>query len=257
MKILRLTNSSDLHPGVPEELRAPAIAAALIEKATGEPVETIQKAAWPSPGLAPAVARWLEEHRPDVVFVRLSSFWVAYESTPLRVSRKLGKAGSPIANAGIRIGERPWLVERAAFKAARRAIVRTVGGDTYFTPQEAGHQLSAMLARVVARESIVPVVRGTGLILNSSGSKAGLRRSIQRVAELNRQAELACQAHRVAFSAEALASQLSATRLGDELHDGADAHARLGHDDATAILDALRLAGFPLVSESIPVPPLP
>ena len=244
MKILRLTNSSDLHPGVPEELRAPAVAARLISERTGEHVQTVQKAAWPSPGLATAVDRWLEEHNPDVVFVRLSSFWVAYESTPLRVSRRLGRAGSPIANAGLRIGEHPWLVERGAFKLVRRGVVRTVGGDTYFSPAEAAEGLRAMLAKVAARESVVPVIRGTGLILNSAGSKAGLRRSIDRVRELNERVADVCAAYRVTFFPERLDSNTSKTRLGDELHDGPEAHGRLGHDDALAILEALAAAGL-------------
>jgi hypothetical protein len=242
VKILRLTNSSDLHPGVAEELRAPAVAARMIASELGEPIETFQKAAWPTPALAGVVARWLDEYEPDVVFVRLSSFWVAYESTPLRVSRRLGRIGEPVSNAGLRIGKHPRLVENGAFKAARRAVVRTVGGDTYFTPAEASAEMHRMLAAVVAHESIVPVVRGTGLILNSSGSAAGLQRSIRRVTDLNAGVAAACAAHRVTFVPEAIDSALSTSRLDDEVHDGPEAHERLGRDDARAILSALQAA---------------
>lgn len=44
MKILRLTDSSDLYPEVAPELRVPAIAEQFIASAIGEPVGTIQKA---------------------------------------------------------------------------------------------------------------------------------------------------------------------------------------------------------------------
>ena len=242
MKILRLTNSSDLHPGVAEELRAPAVAARIIAAELGEPVETIQKAAWPTAALSSVVAKWLDEFEPDVVFVRLSSFWVAYESTPLRVSRRLGRIGEPVSNAGLRIGTHPKLVENGAFKAARRAVVRTVGGDTYFTPAGASEEMHRMLAAVVAHESIVPVVRGTGLLLNSSGTKSGLRRAIRRVTDLNDGVAAACAAHRVAFVPEVIDSALSSSRLNDEVHDGPEAHERLGRDDALAIISALNAA---------------
>ena len=238
MKILRLTNSSDLHPGVPPELRAPAVAERFVAAATGQEVQTVQKAIWPAPNLPEIVSRWVEQHEPDVVFFRLSSFWVAYESVPLRISRKLGRFGGPVANAGIRIGERPWLVEKRAYKATRRVVVRAVRGDTYFTPAEAAEALAETFRMIAARESLLPVVRGTSLLLNSSGTKAGLRRSVTRVAALNRLTEAACDVSRIPFFPEPPAVALSATRLGDEVHDDALAHERLGIDDGEAIMKA-------------------
>lgn len=245
MKILRLTNSSDLYPGIPPERRSPAVAERLIASATGESVETIQKAMWPTPEFPDVVQRWMEQHQPDVVFFRLSSFWVAYESVPLRVSRKLGRFGGPVANAGLRIGERPWLVERAAYKATRRAVVRVVRGDTYFTPTAATEILTEVFRKIATQESVIPVVRGTSLLLNSSGSKAGLSRSKSRVAELNHLTEAACNAARIPFFAEPPALALSTNRLGDEIHDDAAAHERLGIDDGEAIVKAWTAAMRP------------
>lgn len=245
MKVLRLTNSSDVHPGVPEELRAPAVAARFIEKATGEPVETIQKALWPTASFPDVLERWMEQFSPDVILFRLSSYWVAYESTPLRVGNKLGRFGKPVTNAGTKIGDRPWLVERRAFKAARKGVVRVVGGDTYFSPEEAGEVLEECFRRIVSRESVLPVVRGTGLILNSSGSKAGRRRSIGRVAELNRRVIAGCERYRIPFSPEEVSDAESTTRQADELHDAADAHQVIGEAEGKLIVEAWQGAHEP------------
>jgi hypothetical protein len=238
VKVLRLTNSSDIHPGVRPELRAPAVAERYIAEATGERVETIQRALWPTETFPAVVERWLDQHEPDVVLVRLSSFWVAYESVPLRIGNRLGRMGGPVTTAGIRIGDRPWLVERKAFKAARKVVVRTVGGDTYFTPAEAAGVLEETFRRIVARESVLPVVRGTGLILNSSGTKAGFQRSLARVAELNRLTLSACEKYHIAFSPEEPSEVESTSRQADELHDAAGAHALIGAAEGKLIAEA-------------------
>lgn len=238
MKILRLTNSSDVHPGVLPEERSPAVAERMVSEAIGGPVETVVKGLWPTPAFPEVLERWIGELEPDVVFIRLSSFWVAYESVPLRVQR-LPAVGRPMARTGLRLGDRPWLINRGAFKAARTLVARTVGGETHFTPEQVGRTLDDSFRRIVAHESIVPVVRGTNLLLNSAGTKAGLQRSMHRVAALNREAEAACARYRVRFFSEPAARGLSKTRLDDDLHDSAEAHLRLGRDDGAAILEAL------------------
>ncbi|MGE3073539.1 MAG: SGNH/GDSL hydrolase family protein [Dehalococcoidia bacterium] len=240
MKILRLTNSSDIHPGVTPEQRSPAVCERVISEALGEPVETVVKTMWPTPAFSGVLGRWLEQYEPDVVFIRLSSFWVAYESVPLRIQRKLGRAGTPIAAAGLRLGDRPWLVERGVYKGGRKLVVRTIGGDTHFTPAEVGAVFDAVFRNIAAKESILPVVRGTNLLLNSAGTKSGMQRTKQRVAALNHETEAACIRHHVTFFPEPPAEALSDSRLGDELHDSPEAHERLGIDDANAILEAWR-----------------
>ena len=238
MKILRLTNSSDLHPGVPPELRSPAVSERVFEAATGERAESMVRAIWPTPALPEIVDRWLESYQPDVVFFRLSSFWVAYESVPLRIERRLGALGRPLANAGLRVGDRPWLIERRAYKAARTAMIRTIGGDTHFTPGEVGETLDAVFRRIVAHESILVVVRGTSLILNSPGTAAGLRRSKRRIGEMNALVEAACERLHIPFVPEEPTDDVSATRLDDDLHDSAQAHEQLGQAEGRLIADA-------------------
>jgi hypothetical protein len=242
MKILRLTNSSDLHPGVPENERSTAVSGRLIEDSTGEHVESLVKAIWPTKELPPAVDRWMDSFQPDVVFFRLSSYWVAYESVPLRVERRLGRIGKPLARAGVRVGEQPWVVQRRGFKWFRTWLLRTIGGDTHFTPKQVAEVLDEVFAKVAARESIVSVVRGTSLIVNSPGTNAGLRRSLRRVAELNALVEASCRRHRIPFVPEAPSNTVSETRLEDDLHDSAVAHRKLGEEEAEAILAAWKAA---------------
>ena len=238
MRILRLTNSSDLHPGVSPERRSPEVSARWIERATGELVETQVRAIWPTPALPELVERWVVAFEADVVFFRLSSFWVAYESVPLRIERRLKVVGKPLANAGLRLGDRPWLVGRREFKTARRVLTRAIGGDTHFTPGEAADALEGVFRRVLACERALPVVRGTSLILNSAGTSAGLRRSQRRVAELNALVEASCQRLRIPFSPEESGPVVSTTRLVDDLHDSALAHQRLGEAEGRAIAEA-------------------
>jgi hypothetical protein len=238
VKVLRLTNSSDFHPGVPEELRSQSVAARHIEAATGEPVETFQRHMWPTATFPDVIDRWIDEYEPDVILFRLSSFWVAYESVPLRVGNRLGRFGKPVRRAGLKVGNHPFLVERKPFKMARRLVARTIGGDTYFTPEDAAAVLEETFRRIVARESIVPVVRGTGLILNSSGSRAGLQRSRARVAELNRLTMAACERFRIPFSPEEAPQKMSGGRIGDDLHDSAESHAVIGEAEGKLIAEA-------------------
>ncbi|MEP6872146.1 MAG: hypothetical protein ABI939_09910, partial [Anaerolineaceae bacterium] len=147
MRILRLTNSSDLHAGVAPELRASSVMERVVGEATGETVESMVRAIWPTPGLPDRVGRWIESYKPDVVFLRATSFWCTYESVPLRIERRLGRLGKPVARTGLRLGDRTWLVERRSFKLARQAVVRTIGGDPHFTPEQASGVVAEVLRR--------------------------------------------------------------------------------------------------------------
>ncbi|MEO6398754.1 MAG: hypothetical protein ABIP13_09840, partial [Tepidiformaceae bacterium] len=66
MRILRLTNSNDLTPAVAPEFRASAVVERVVSAATGEPVESMVRAIWPTPDLPDHVGRWIETYQPDV-----------------------------------------------------------------------------------------------------------------------------------------------------------------------------------------------
>ena len=141
VRVLRLSNSNDSHPTVPEDLRAPAVAARRIAELTGEPVETEIRSIWPSARLGDIVAAMIEGSEPDVVLVRASSFWVNFESVPRKVERQFGGLAAPIARAGRNAGARYPVATSRAFKFVRILAVRTVGGTPYFTPSEATEHL--------------------------------------------------------------------------------------------------------------------
>lgn len=72
MRILRLSTSDDLRPELPESGRIHRLVEQAFAAETGEPVETLIRVIWPTPGLADVIDRWLESYDPDVVFFRVS-----------------------------------------------------------------------------------------------------------------------------------------------------------------------------------------
>lgn len=237
MRILRLTNSTDLHVGVAPELRASAVVERVVGEATGETVESMVRAIWPTPGLPDHVERWIENFQPDVVFLRASSFWCTYESVPLRIERRLGRLGKPVASAGLRLGDRAWLVERRSFKLARQALGRTIGGDPHFTPEQASGVVAEVLLRAVARESTVAVVRGPAQFHNSAGTAAGYRRAQARLTALDSLTAEACRKLHVRYLSASGTNDDSSFRLEDDLHDTEAAHRVMGELEGQAIAE--------------------
>ncbi len=85
MRILRLGTSDDILPTVAEHERGYRIVEQALAAETGETVETIIREAWPEPGLPEVLGRWLDRFEPDVVSLKVSSFWFTYESVPERL----------------------------------------------------------------------------------------------------------------------------------------------------------------------------
>jgi len=237
MRILRLTNSSDLHAGVAPELRAAAIVERVVGHATGEAVESMVRAIWPTPDLPNRIDRWIERFQPDVIFLRSTSFWCTYESAPLRIERRLGRLGKPLATAGLGLGGNTWLVERRAFKLARTAVMRTIGGDPHFTPEQASGVVAEVLRRAVARESTVAVVRGPAQFHNSAATAAGYRRAQARLAALDSLTAEACRKLHIRYLSAVGMNDDPASRLGDALHDGETAHQVMGEFEGRAIAE--------------------
>lgn len=238
MRILRLTNSDDLNETIPAELRAPALATKVIEERMGEPVETIARVIWPDPELPDIVESWLDRYQPDCVFMRTASYWVTYESVPLRLQRRAYRGTGWLARLGGAAGANSRLASTAPFRVARRAAVRMIGGDTYFTPEEAAATVAATLRRIVVRESLVAVVRGPFNAHNSSGTKAGLARSKDRNRQFDSLLASVCGELHVPYVS---VHHLSDPRAqgGDEVHLNADAQRTFAQIEGGAIAEAL------------------
>ena len=184
VRILRLTNSSDIQDSVPPDLRASAVAERVVAEATGEPVETIVRVFWPDDGLPDVVERWIDRYQPDIFFMRASAFWCSYASVPLRLQRLLPFIGKPLGDVGVWAAGSRW-GESRAFRAARQLAVRTIGGDYNFEPAHVTATVEAAYRRVLSHEAVVPALRGPGFARDSSGSRSGGRRAQARNAALD------------------------------------------------------------------------
>lgn len=238
MRILRLTNSDDMNETIPPALRASALAEKLIERRIGEPIETIARVIWPDPELPDIVESWLDRYQPDCVFMRTASYWVTYESVPLRLQRRAYRGTGWLARLGGAAGANSRLASTAPFRVTRRAAVRMIGGDVYFTPEGAAATVAATLRKVVARESLVAVVRGPFNPHNSSGTEAGLARSNTRNARFDSLVGSICgELHVPYLPVRHLAE--AGMQGGDEVHLNRKAQRMIAEAEAGAIVDAL------------------
>jgi hypothetical protein len=244
LRILRLTNSNDLLGNIPAELRGAAVAERVVAEATGEPVETVQRVVWPGPELPAIVERWLANYQPDVVFIRIPAFWICYESVPLRLQRRLGPLGYWPGRLGLKIGGNPGFAASRFGKTTRKLLLRTIGGDAYFTPQQVTLHVEAVLRTVLAKESVVPAVRGPGHSINSAGTARGLARAVQRSEQLDALLAAACSRLHVAYVSARAVGHDSSFLLSDELHDGPEGQRLYGEVEgrliASAWLETLR-----------------
>ncbi len=156
---------------------------------------------------------------------------------PLRLERRLGRFGEPFASAGLRLGDRPWLVERRSFKIARRAAVRVVGGDPHFTPEQASEVVAEVIRRAVSRESTVAVVRGPAQFHNSAGTAAGYKRAQERLASLDSLTAAACRRLHVRYIPAGGKNAGPSFRTNDDLHDSEQAHSIMGQLEGQAIAE--------------------
>lgn len=235
MRVLRLTNSSDFAPGVPAALGSAAIAEEAVVRATGEQVETVMRVFWPSPALPGIVERWLARYEPDVVFIRASSFWVSYESVPLRVQRLFGPAGRWSGSLALRVGGHPRVAANPAVRVVRQFAARTLGGDPYFSPEEAAGHVESLLRAALSRESAVVVVRGPGHTFDSSGTVRGFERARRRTDELDERLRELCAKLHVSYVPVRDVVDQPEYLLGDGIHENAAGQRVFGELEGEAI----------------------
>lgn len=160
MRVLRLGTSNDSATSIPDEGRGWRLAERMLAESAGVPVETILKRAWPNASLPGLVDRWLDEFQPDLVVLQVNNFWYGYESVPLWLERRLGRAGKGISTVGLRVGKSPRFAESRWAQLANRRLLRVLPGATYFTVPDVAAGMEAAMRKVLAREGIVLIVRG-------------------------------------------------------------------------------------------------
>lgn len=233
MKILGLI-SSDAHGGkgnIPQQDLFPNAMQAPLGKAIGEPVETVARALWPNPGVHLVVRKWLEQTEPDMVLFAISSFWFTYESTPVRLERKLGTPGRFISQQSQRVAATPWLAHNRAFQWGRKQTQKVVGGQSWFEPEEVIARSTEIIREVIQREGSYLVVCGPGSGDRWNTEAAARERAQSKQSQVDKALAAFCLQHHVEYVSPA---EMQAYRpaeqpslQGDELHLDREGHRRV------------------------------
>ncbi|MEX0782093.1 MAG: hypothetical protein WD557_05540 [Dehalococcoidia bacterium] len=242
MRVLRLSNSYDFAGDLRPEERSWFVAGEVLAQAAGEPVETTVRNIWPTEALPGLVDRWLVAGEPDLVFMKINWYWYAYESVPLRIRRKLGLFGRPLASAGENAAKIGWLSRTWAFQRSRRLVHRLMGGDSFFSEADVVERTKLVIRRIVTNEDRVVVVRATGAGRDDTGTLADYFERYQaRTNRVEREIAAFCAELGVHFSSPDLhAREDQDLGGGDGLHKGARGYRVVGEDEGAAMVAAWR-----------------
>lgn len=238
MLVLRLTNSDDFNPAVPADRRAPAVAAAAFERLTGQPLETVGRVIWPSAELPDIVEAWLAKYRPELVLFRVSSYWCTYESVPIRLRRRFGRAGAMAVRAAERAGESPRLPSTLPFRIGRTLATRVIGGDPHFTPEQVIELTGGVLRRVLAGETVPTLVRGPVTAYNAGGDARGAARAARRIHALDSGLEALCGRLHVPYASQVGEGGVPGNRTyfgADRIHRSVQGHYETGAAEGVAM----------------------
>jgi hypothetical protein len=232
VRILGLLNS-DVTGGdaqIPKQELFPARMAVALTKALGEGVDVTARNVWPTPRLPGRVDSWVKELKPELVVFSVTGFWFLYESTPVRLERRLGKPGRMLGKLSREVAARPRLAHNPVFRWSRKQTQKAVGGQSWFTADQVAEVSTKVISAVLRNESSYLVVLGP-----SGGDKWAkdarhlealrARRQLvdQRVGDF-------CRAHHVEYWDEAKMASLKDPRgsslQGDDLHLDAEGHRR-------------------------------
>lgn len=215
VKILRLTTSNDtVHQGPGSRVDW---VSKLAEERIGEPVELIVKAAWPDARLPGAVEKWIAKEQPDLVWMLLQSFWFEYLSVPKRLERKFGRVGKAASEVSFKAADKPRVARNFAFRAARRLLQKTVGGDPHFTPQALGETVEGVARAALRSEGRQFVVWGPFSYTNYGSTRRQERTQLQWRAELIQ--KVRALSEELHFHFEAPEKPYWQTQSGITMHD--------------------------------------
>lgn len=232
MRVLFLGSSNDAGNWVLPTQKKHVIAAQRLEAELGEPVEFIVKGIWPTEDLHKRIEAWIEESRPDVIYLNTGSHWFLYRSVPDRVKRLLGKVGGErIGEAGARIARSERWAYNAPFRALRKFLQETIGGDTYFTTQQVIERMSECLRVSVRSEGTVVVVKGPHGKRRYSSRKRAFERDERERLKLHAALERLCAQLHATYDGVGEGgvrdqpAYQKGTTAGDGLHANAIRHA--------------------------------
>lgn len=245
VKVLILGNSNDTKDFVPDEAKRHRHLRDMLAAEFGEPVEVVVRQVWPNDRMVDWVLAGVDEHDPDMVYVKVVNFAYSYESTPLRVKRIFRRVGGEaVGDAGLRVaGSRRWS-HNALFRWVRRAGQATIGGDTHFTPEDVAARFETLIRALLRREGMLVVVKApTGK--SKSGTARQRARKEARRQVVHRRLKALCQQLHVQYigSDEPLyltRKRPKGTRAGDGLHANEAGHRISAGEHFEHIRDAWR-----------------
>lgn len=228
MKLLRITTSEDTEARVPEEERTPWVAARRFTELTGEPMEMVHRIFWPTAEFPDIVDSWLAKHSPDAVFMIVSSYAFTYESVPLRVERRLGKAGTIINRRSQQPADNHTIADNATFRAVRKTAFRAIGGETNFTPREVLDRTEAVIRHALKHEDMLMMIRGPRRPLAVDGGARSAQRAERKRKMVNRNLQALCERNHVPlhiFEQPPFGTERPDLTFGDGIHTTTPHHA--------------------------------
>ena len=243
MRILFLVNSNEFVPnpdGSP--LRAELVQSELASEF--QDVEVVAKAAWPTSKLPGVLGGWIEEHRPDIVYINVAEYWSLYESVPLRVQRVFGKLGSPFAKLGLKAADTPWVAHNRFFRTSQRIAQRVIGGDPHFSTDEVVERVMACAHVALRREGTVVVVDGQRGRRKFASTRRSLRRMERRRLEVHRRLQAECGRLHVTYESDETPQWVTVERTTlafqkDGFHLGRTAQEHMAQESCELIRRAL------------------
>ena len=220
MKILWFGSSNDAGNFLEPSERVPFLAARRLSEELGIDFEVETRKMWPTARMPDLVERWLKEVQPDLVVLTAVTFWVSYESVPLKIQRRLGRLSKPITAGGVRASKMGWLSSTSAFHATRKLAHRTIGGVTHFETDEVLERMSAAIRLILRDEGTALYVRGPRGGSDYHGFEKARIRSEERRQRLHQGLRSVCQDLHVVYDGNdvPLYKVHNAEHLGDRLH---------------------------------------
>jgi len=160
MKILWLGTSQNVDGYVPDQDRPPGLVARRLSELLRIRVEIVPLYIWPNERLPELLESWVGEHQPDMVFLDAAAYWYAYESVPLKVQRKFGHVGSPVAKASLKVADTSWLSSNRMYYAAQRLALRTIGGATHFEPEQIVERMKIYIEIILRNPEVTLLIKG-------------------------------------------------------------------------------------------------
>lgn len=250
MRVLLIGNSNDSARRFDEGKRRDEVALELLTAELGEAPEFVVKGWWPNERAPEVVGRWIDETDPDLIYLHVGTYPFQYRSVPHRFRRLFRRVGGEaVAGVAESAAKKPNISHNWAFRAGRRMLQRTIGGDTNFTREHVWRITEACIRTAIRKEGAIVVVKGPHGRNNYSFSKRQFRNDERERVRLHGDLAELCRQLHVTYDGIGEGGVFndfgyqSGTTIGDGIHGNAVRHQVEGEVTFRAIIAGLRDAG--------------